>query len=99
MSTPADRARWSAAMEEIGRAGVASRLSYTSALPDAPVILIGDHDPWPTRADVEQWLAEQGVEVAQRKEQRYKTIRFWTIGAAIACMIVTAICIVAVWSR
>jgi hypothetical protein len=83
MTNQQDQERWRTAMQKLSRSVVEIRLSQVHVGSSNEVTQIGDRPPWPTRADVEEWLHDQDVAAARR--ERYN--RQWMIVGVLAAIV------------
>jgi hypothetical protein len=81
--------RWRDEMDRLGIHLVRERFADRR-----PVI---DIAPYPETAFIEKWLREKQAVAERREDARFKTIRLWTIIAAVAGTIAALASIIAAW--
>jgi hypothetical protein len=86
VATDTERASWRKAFDMVGPTSMRLRLEHRR----------NEFAPECAR-EAEVWLLEKDAEARVVETQRYKTIRFWTIVAAVAGIIAAVGSIIAAW--
>jgi hypothetical protein len=82
--TAKDRERWRDSLEHLGPEEVRSRLNRTTTFELNEIVEMGElMMPWPDRSFVQGWLAEKRA----KADRRDRSVRWWTIIAAVAAVI------------